>query len=77
MTCLSFSGPYESFADRLHRHTLPGGVLYQVQNVPTVDVANRLMEEVRATWHKRQFFLCASHHIGVIVRSRLISIARK
>ena len=40
--------PYEAFADRLHRHALPGGVLYQVQNVPTLDAANRLMEKVRA-----------------------------
>ncbi len=40
--------PYEAFADRLRRHALPGGVLYQVQKVPTVDAANRLMEAVRA-----------------------------
>ena len=40
--------PYEAFADRLGRHTLPGGVLYQVRGVPSVDAANRLMEEVRA-----------------------------
>jgi hypothetical protein len=45
---LILRAPYESFADRLRRHTLPGGVLYQVQSVPTVDAANRLMEEVRA-----------------------------
>ena len=40
--------PYEAFADRLGRHSLPGGVLYQVQGVPSVDAANRLMDEVRA-----------------------------
>lgn len=40
--------PYEAFVERLRRHTLIGGVLYQVRNVPTVDAANRLMEEIRA-----------------------------
>ena len=45
---LILRAPYEAFADRLHRHTLAGGVLYQVQDVPTVAAANRLMEEVRA-----------------------------
>jgi hypothetical protein len=45
---LILRAPYEAFADRLHSHTLVGGVLYQVQDVPTVDAANRLMDEVRA-----------------------------
>jgi hypothetical protein len=40
--------PYETFVDRLGRHSLPGGVLYQVQGVPNVDAANRLMDDVRA-----------------------------
>lgn len=41
------SADHNDFADRLRRHVLPGGVLYQVRNVPDVDTANRLMEEVR------------------------------
>jgi hypothetical protein len=36
------------FADRLDRHDLPGGVLYQVKQVADVATANRLMERVRA-----------------------------
>ncbi len=36
------------FADRLARHDLPGGVMYQVQNIPNLSTANRLMEQVRA-----------------------------
>lgn len=39
---------YPKFADRLARHDLPGGVLYQVRGVPDVATANRLMEAVRA-----------------------------
>ena len=38
---------YEPFAQRLARHELPGGVLYQVTNVPDVGAANRLMDAVR------------------------------
>jgi hypothetical protein len=38
---------YPQFAERLERHDLPGGVLYQVKNVPDVHTANRLMEKVR------------------------------
>jgi hypothetical protein len=45
---ISVNAPYEAFADRLRRRDLPGGVLYHVQKVPTIDAANRLMEEVRA-----------------------------
>ena len=36
------------FEQGLHAHTLSGEVLYQVQGVPTVATANRLMEQVRA-----------------------------
>jgi hypothetical protein len=36
------------FAERLDRHDLPGGVLYQVKKVPDADTANRLMEKVRS-----------------------------
>jgi hypothetical protein len=39
---------HATFAERLERHTLPGGVMYQVKNVPDVATANRLMEQVRA-----------------------------
>jgi hypothetical protein len=39
---------YEPFVARLNRHELPGGVMYQVRNVPTVLEANRCMERVRA-----------------------------
>ena len=45
---ISLSAPYEPFVARLRRHALPGGVLYQVRDVPSVDAANRLMDEVRA-----------------------------
>ena len=44
---ISVFAPYEAFVDRLRRHALPGGVLYQVRGVPCVDAANRLMDEVR------------------------------
>jgi hypothetical protein len=39
---------YDEFVARLGRHELPGGVMYQVRNVPDVDAANRCMEKVRA-----------------------------
>jgi hypothetical protein len=45
---VSLFAPYDAFVERLDRHELPGGALYQVQNVPSVDAANRLMERVRA-----------------------------
>jgi hypothetical protein len=38
---------YASFCDRLAKQSLCGGVFYQVQNVPDLDTANRLMEKVR------------------------------
>jgi hypothetical protein len=40
--------PYDKFAAGLARHELPGGVLYKVTDVPDLDTANRLMEDVRA-----------------------------
>jgi hypothetical protein len=40
--------PHDAFVERLARHDLPGGVIYQVQNVPDLAAANRLMEKVRA-----------------------------
>jgi hypothetical protein len=39
---------YEQFAALLQKHALPGGVMYQVTQVPDADTANRLMEKVRA-----------------------------
>jgi len=45
---LALLADYPKFLDRLRRHDLPGGVIYQVQNVPDVDAANRCMEQVRA-----------------------------
>jgi hypothetical protein len=39
---------YNRFVEQLGRHELPGGVLYRVRNVPSVDAANRCMEAVRA-----------------------------
>lgn len=39
---------YNQFADRLERRDLPGGVMYQLRNVPNLSAANRLMERVRA-----------------------------
>ncbi len=45
---LSCLAPYPAFVERLGRHALPGGVLYQVTGVPDVDTANRCMEKVRA-----------------------------
>jgi hypothetical protein len=47
-TPLALFADYEKFVDRLKKHDLPGGVIYQVQNVPDADTANRLMEEVRS-----------------------------
>jgi hypothetical protein len=44
VSCFAEFGP---FVERLERHELPGGVLYQVRGVPDVQTANRLMEKVR------------------------------
>jgi hypothetical protein len=38
---------YGAFLERLRRHQLPGGVMYQVKNVPDIAAANRCMELVR------------------------------
>ena len=40
--------PYAAFQAALEEHSLPGGILYDVTDVPDVDVANRCMERVRA-----------------------------
>lgn len=40
--------PYDKFVDRLNRHDLPGGAMYQVRGVPDVATANRSMEAIRA-----------------------------
>ncbi len=45
---LAVFADYPAFCQRLARHDLPGGVMYQVKNVPDVATANRLMEQVRA-----------------------------
>ena len=39
---------FARFVERLDRHDLPGGVLYEVQNAPDANSANRCMEKVRA-----------------------------
>ena len=39
---------FATFAEKLTKHQLPGGVLYRVEEAPDVDAANRCMEEVRA-----------------------------
>jgi hypothetical protein len=38
---------YPKFVERLDRRDLPGGVMYQVNSVPDIATANRLMEKVR------------------------------
>jgi len=45
---LSCYAPYADFVERLEKHSLPGGVIYNVTGVPDVATANRLMEQVRA-----------------------------
>ena len=45
---LAVFADYPAFCERLARHDLPGGVMYQVKNVPDAATANRLMEQVRA-----------------------------
>ena len=45
---LVVSVAWEPFVERLRRHALPGGVLYQVAGAANPDAVNRLMEEVRA-----------------------------
>jgi len=45
---ISVFAPFDEFIDRLDRHTLPSGVLYQVKGVPNVAAANQCMQKVRA-----------------------------
>lgn len=45
---LSLFADYAAFQQGLDRHELPGGVIYQVLNVPDARAANRCMEAVRA-----------------------------
>lgn len=45
---LAVFADYPNFVERLSHHALPGGVMYQVKNVPDVDAANRCMAAVRA-----------------------------
>ena len=45
---LSVRAEFGPFVEKLDRHELPGGILYEVQNVPDVASANRCMEKVRA-----------------------------
>ncbi|MHB0999988.1 MAG: uroporphyrinogen decarboxylase/cobalamine-independent methonine synthase family protein [Armatimonadota bacterium] len=47
-TPLIISCQYDEFRRDLDSYKLPGNVLYDVQNVPSVDHGNRLMEKVRA-----------------------------
>ena len=44
---ISVFAEFDQFVGRLGRHTLPGGVLYQVTGVPDTKSANRCMEKVR------------------------------
>jgi hypothetical protein len=45
---LSVIADFGPFVEKLDRHELPGGILYEVQNVPDAASANRCMEKVRA-----------------------------
>ena len=45
---LTVRADYPSFAERLDRHALPGGIIYVVRDVPDAATANRCMERVRA-----------------------------
>jgi hypothetical protein len=45
---LLVSVDFASFQTALEKNRLTGGVFYKVQGVPSVDLANRLMEKVRA-----------------------------
>ncbi len=44
---LAVFADYPACCQRMARHDLPGGVKYQVKNVPDVATANRLMEQLR------------------------------
>lgn len=45
---LTVNVQFRDFAERIGRHSLAGGVLYQVHGAPGVDEVNRCMEKVRA-----------------------------
>jgi hypothetical protein len=45
---LTVRADYPSFAERLARRALPGGIIYVVRDVPDAPTANRCMEKVRA-----------------------------
>ena len=45
---LIVSTGFREFAEKLQKHELPGGVLYNVYGVESAAVANRCMEKVRA-----------------------------
>ena len=45
---LTVRADYSSFAERLDRDALPGGIIYVVREVPDAETANRCMERVRA-----------------------------
>jgi hypothetical protein len=44
---LSCFARFEPFVERLEKHALPGGVMYQVLGAPDIATANRVMEKVR------------------------------
>lgn len=44
---LVVTADFATFAEKLKKHQLPGGVLYKVEEAPDVDAVNRCMEEVR------------------------------
>ncbi len=46
-TPLVIRADFDDFCGKLERHELPGGVLYEVFDTPSVDDANRLMDCVR------------------------------
>ena len=43
---VSVFAPFERFVERLEGHTLPGGVLYQVTDVPDIDTAKELTTKI-------------------------------
>ncbi|MBN2021681.1 MAG: hypothetical protein JW809_02720 [Pirellulales bacterium] len=45
---LLVTADYPTFAEKLAHRALPGGIIYDVHDVPDADTANRLMEQIRA-----------------------------
>ena len=45
---LTLMADYPKFVEKLNDHTLPGGVLYNIKQVPDLNTANRLAEKIRA-----------------------------